>query len=124
MDTARGMFEPIPTETPPLPGIESTPERIELGKMLYFEPRLSESHAITCNSCHIVGMGGVDMLETSIGHRWQSGRSQRADRAQRGVQHRAVLGWPGQGPRGAGGRTAWSNPIEMASTHESTSSRC
>ena len=42
MDTARGMFEPIPAETPPLPGIESTPERIELGKMLYFEPRLSE----------------------------------------------------------------------------------
>ena len=35
-----------PAETPPLPGIESTPERIELGKMLYFEPRLSESHAI------------------------------------------------------------------------------
>ena len=73
MDTARGMFKPIPTETAPLPGIESTPERVELGKMLYFEPRLSESHTISCNSCHMVGLGGVDMLETSIGHRWQMG---------------------------------------------------
>ena len=73
MDTAQGLFEPIPTEPPALERIEATPERVELGKMLYFEPRLSESHAITCNSCHIVGMGGVDVEETSIGHRWQRG---------------------------------------------------
>jgi cytochrome c peroxidase len=46
---------------------------VELGKMLYFDPRLSASHAISCNSCHNVGLGGADGESTSIGHRWQRG---------------------------------------------------
>ena len=70
LETARSLFEPIPEQPPELPGLQATPERVELGKMLYFETRLSESHTISCNSCHMVGLGGVDMLETSIGHRW------------------------------------------------------
>jgi cytochrome c peroxidase len=41
--------------------------------MLYFDPRLSASHAISCNTCHNIGLGGVDVEETSIGHRWQRG---------------------------------------------------
>jgi len=41
--------------------------------MLYFEPRLSSSWLISCNTCHNVGMGGVDLMETSIGHGWQKG---------------------------------------------------
>ncbi len=39
--TARSLFEPIPQQPPDLEAIASTPERVELGKMLYFEPRLS-----------------------------------------------------------------------------------
>jgi cytochrome c peroxidase len=116
MDTARGMFEPIPTETPPLPGIEATPERIELGKMLYFEPRLSESHTISCNSCHMVGLGGVDMLETSIGHRWQMG-GRNAPTVLNAVFNTAQF-WDGRAKdleEQAGGPIQ--NPIEMASTH-------
>jgi cytochrome c peroxidase len=73
MRTAQGLFQPIPVTPPPIEGVESTMLRVELGKMLFFEPRLSESHAISCNSCHIVGLGGVDVQETSIGHRWQRG---------------------------------------------------
>ena len=73
MKQAQGLFKPIPANAPPLPGNAATPARVELGKMLYFEPRLSESHAISCNSCHMVGMGGVDLQETSLGHRWQHG---------------------------------------------------
>jgi cytochrome c peroxidase len=46
---------------------------VALGKALYFDPRLSESHNISCNTCHQVGLGGVDMLSTSIGHHWQKG---------------------------------------------------
>ncbi|GAB1070736.1 MAG: diheme cytochrome c5 peroxidase CcpA [Shewanella algae] len=49
------------------------PEKVELGKMLYFEPRLSKSGFISCNSCHNLSMGGVDALPTSIGHAWQEG---------------------------------------------------
>ena len=73
MKTAQALFKPVPKSPPPVEGIESTPARTELGKQLYFDPRLSESHAISCNTCHQIGMGGVDVQETSIGHRWQRG---------------------------------------------------
>ncbi len=73
LDSARSLFAPIPHEAPALAGNPSTPEKVTLGKMLFFEPRLSQSHTVSCNSCHSVGMGGVDALETSIGHRWQQG---------------------------------------------------
>ncbi len=73
MKQAQGLFKPIPTQPPALPDNPASPERVMLGKMLYFDPRLSESHAISCNSCHMVGMGGVDLQETSLGHRWQRG---------------------------------------------------
>ena len=45
----------------------------ELGKKLYFDPRLSKSGFISCNSCHNLSMGGTDNLTTSIGHNWQQG---------------------------------------------------
>ncbi|MGA9335467.1 MAG: cytochrome-c peroxidase [Rudaea sp.] len=73
MKQAQALFKPLPATAPKLPGNAATPAKVELGKMLYFEPRLSESHSINCNSCHMVGMGGVDLQETSLGHRWQHG---------------------------------------------------
>ena len=73
MTMARERFKPIPTAPPPLAGNAGTPAKVELGKMLYFDPRLSASHAISCNSCHMIGLGGVDAGETSIGHKWQRG---------------------------------------------------
>jgi cytochrome c peroxidase len=45
----------------------------ELGKKLYFDPRLSKSGFISCNSCHNLSRGGSDNLPTSIGDRWQRG---------------------------------------------------
>ena len=47
--------------------------QVELGKKLYFDPRLSKSGFISCNSCHNLSMGGTDNLKTSIGDRWQQG---------------------------------------------------
>jgi cytochrome c peroxidase len=41
--------------------------------MLYFDPRLSASLLISCNTCHNLGLGGVDLQETSVGHGWQKG---------------------------------------------------
>ena len=46
---------------------------VELGKKLYFDPRLSKSGFISCNSCHNLSMGGSDNLPTSIGDKWQQG---------------------------------------------------
>ena len=73
MEKAQRRFKPIPMATPEMKGKSFTPEKIVLGKMLYFEPRLSSSALISCNTCHNVGMGGADFQETSVGHRWQKG---------------------------------------------------
>ena len=70
---ARAMFQPVPDAPPELEGNPATPARVELGRMLYFEPRLSSSWLISCNTCHNLAMGGVDLMETSIGHGWQKG---------------------------------------------------
>ena len=45
-------------------------EKVELGKKLYFEPRLSKSGLISCNTCHNLGMGGADGVSAAVGHRW------------------------------------------------------
>jgi len=47
-----------------------TKAKLDLGKMLYFEPRLSKSGLISCNTCHNLGLGGVDGVSAAIGHKW------------------------------------------------------
>ncbi len=44
------------------------PDRIELGKILFFDPRLSGSNWISCATCHNPGLGFGDGLPTAIGH--------------------------------------------------------
>jgi cytochrome c peroxidase len=73
MSKAQGLFKPLPDRPPVLKNNPTTPEKVELGKMLYFEPRLSKSWLISCNTCHNVGLAGVDLQETSIGHGWYKG---------------------------------------------------
>src|SRR5690606_13145049 len=70
---ANNLFKPIPTAEVVIKEKGLTPEQIELGQWLWFEPRLSKSHIITCNTCHSVGTGGADNIPTSIGHGWQHG---------------------------------------------------
>ena len=73
MKQAQTVFKPIPSAPPRLEGNPLTPEKIELGKLLYFDPRLSASALISCNTCHNVGMGGDDYQETATGHGWHRG---------------------------------------------------
>ncbi len=47
-----------------------TNAKVELGKKLYFEPRISKSGLISCNTCHNLGTGGVDGVSAAIGHKW------------------------------------------------------
>jgi cytochrome c peroxidase len=117
MRSAQSLFAPIPTQAPAVKGTETTPARVELGKMLYFEPRLSESHAISCNSCHMVGLGGVDLQETSIGHHWQRG-GRNAPTVLNAVFNTAQF-WDGRAKdleEQAGGPLV--NPIEMGTTEQ------
>jgi len=95
----------------------TAPEKVELGKMLFFEPRLSKSGFISCNSCHNLSLGGVDALPTSIGHNWQEGpiNSPTVLNAEYGL----AQFWDGRAKdlkEQAGGPIA--NPGEMGYTHE------
>ena len=72
-DKALETFKPLPSTIPAVKGHRITPEKIALGKALFFDPRLSASGVFSCNSCHNLGTGGDDNLETSIGHGWQKG---------------------------------------------------
>lgn len=72
LQMALAAFEPIPDEAT-LDDMEITPEKVELGKILFLDPRLSRSGLISCNTCHNLGMAGVDVQETSVGHGWQEG---------------------------------------------------
>ena len=46
----------------------STPERVELGKFLFFDPRLSGSNFISCATCHNPALGWSDAQKTAVGH--------------------------------------------------------
>ncbi len=70
---AQALFKPIPDSPPELKDNTLSEETILLGKMLYFDPRLSASQLISCNTCHNLGTAGVDLQETSTGHGWQKG---------------------------------------------------
>ena len=70
---ATQLFRPIPSAVPSVPGNPVTREKIDLGRMLFFDPRISASGILSCNSCHNLAMGGGDNVETSIGHGWQRG---------------------------------------------------
>ncbi len=60
-------IQPIPAAKP------GNPALVELGEKLFFDPRLSKSGFISCNSCHNLSMGGSDNLKTSIGDHWHEG---------------------------------------------------
>jgi len=52
------------------PANPTTSAKVELGKMLYFEPRLSKSGLVSCNTCHNLALGGSDGMSAAIGHKW------------------------------------------------------
>ena len=73
MSRANRFFSPLPQS---MPGSDNdTPERIALGKKLYFEKRLSINDKQSCASCHILenGFAGVDNLPTSPGAKGDKG---------------------------------------------------
>lgn len=73
LEQAQALFKPVPYGVPTLKGNVVTPARSELGRILFFDPRLSKSGTVSCFSCHHLGMGGDDNLATSFGHHWQKG---------------------------------------------------
>lgn len=75
-DAKKAGFAPIPNDEKALMKLVDNPKnslnkaKVELGKALFFEPRLSKSNLISCNTCHNLATGGVDGVEAAIGHKW------------------------------------------------------
>lgn len=58
----RPVSVPFPKENP------ITPERVQLGKALFFDPRLSAANSISCASCHNPAFAWGDGLPKGVGH--------------------------------------------------------
>lgn len=98
------------------PKIES-PEIVALGQKLWFDPRLSKSGGLSCNSCHNLAMGGTDNMTTSIGHKWAEGPINSPTVLNSGLA--IAQFWDGRAKtlqEQAG--SPIENPLEMASTHD------
>jgi len=65
--SATVVWQPLPEVAPAPSDNPTTPAKIELGKMLFFDTRLSSSGNVSCFSCHNVMEGGDDHRPTSIG---------------------------------------------------------
>ena len=73
IDTAKlHAFAPLPPEMTSTSN-PITEEKVVLGRMLYYEPRLSKSQQISCNTCHPLDQYGVDRQPNSDGHKGQVG---------------------------------------------------
>jgi cytochrome c peroxidase len=93
-----------------------SPEKVELGRLLYFDKRLSKDNSVSCASCHSPEHAYTDGAATSEGIKGQHG-----NRSAPSVLNRAyslAQFWDGRVPtleEQAKGPIA--NPIEMGETH-------
>jgi cytochrome c peroxidase len=67
LQSLRANFE-RPTSIPQPKSNPITADKVALGQMLFFDPRLSGSGAISCATCHNPGLGWGDGLSKGLGH--------------------------------------------------------
>jgi len=110
------LFQPLPevmaSDSNPI-----TEAKVALGRMLYYEPRLSKAEDISCNTCHLLDQFGVEPRRVSVGHEGQEGK-----RNSPSVYHAAgqvAQFWDGREPTvEAQVKGPAMNPIEMAMPDE------
>ena len=69
-------WQALPTTAPAPADNPTTAAKVELGKMLYMDPRFSSTGTVSCNSCHNIMEGGDDSRAVSMGvHGKTGGRS-------------------------------------------------
>jgi len=75
-ESAVAEWQALPDEAPAPANNPTTAEKVELGKMLFFDPRFSITGTVSCFSCHNVMEGGDDHRSVSIGvHSQKGGRN-------------------------------------------------
>jgi cytochrome c peroxidase len=125
IEKAKQYFAPLPKafEEPTNP---ITAEKVALGRMLYFDTRLSKNHDLSCASCHDLEQFGIDVRQTegvrnatSLGHRGQRG-DRNAPTVYNAGLHLAQF-WDGR-ERDLEGQAKGPvlNPVEMAMPDEAT----
>src|SRR3546814_4125515 len=72
---AMAQWQALPEQAPAPADNPTTAEKVELGQMLFFDPRISSTGTISCASCHNVMEGGDDHRPTSMGVHGLQGRS-------------------------------------------------
>jgi cytochrome c peroxidase len=65
-------FQPL--EKPSAPRSQAERARVDLGRALFYDARLSKAGSVSCNSCHVLASYGVDHEPTSTGHAGQHGQ--------------------------------------------------
>jgi cytochrome c peroxidase len=117
VDSARlGIFKVLP----PVMDSAANPiseEKVALGRMLYYDARLSKGQDVSCNSCHELGKYGVDNQQVSDGDKGQKG-TRNAPTVYNAAGH-FVQFWDGRAPtveEQAKGPIL--NPVEMAMTDQ------
>jgi cytochrome c peroxidase len=109
---AQSIWQALPDVAPAPADNPTTAAKVELGKMLYFDPRLSSTGSVSCFSCHNVMEGGDDHMTTSAGVHGQKG-GRNAPTVWNAAFH-SVQFWDGRAPsleEQAKGPPV--NPIEM-----------
>ncbi len=113
---AAALFGPLP-EAATTPANPLSEAKTDLGRLLYYDARLSKNHDISCNSCHPLDRFGADGESTSPGH-----RRQRGDRNSPSVYNAALhvaQFWDGRAPDvEAQAKGPVLNPVEMASASD------
>jgi cytochrome c peroxidase len=117
VDRARlDVFAPLSASVPGAKGVAGE-QLVTLGRMLYYEPRLSRSQEISCNSCHDLAKYGVDGQPVSDGHKGQQG-TRNAPTVFNAATH-FVQFWDGRAPDvEAQAKGPILNPVEMAMREE------
>ncbi len=64
---AAAIFGPLPASMPSLDN-PITPEKVKLGRFLFWEPRISVDRTVSCAKCHPVGLYDADGLRKALGN--------------------------------------------------------
>ncbi|MGB8456238.1 MAG: cytochrome-c peroxidase, partial [Candidatus Acidiferrum sp.] len=103
----------------PLPAVMSSPEnpvtdaKITLGRILYYDPRLSLNQKISCNTCHALDAYGAESTRVSTGFKNQKG-NRNAPTVYNAAGH-FVQFWDGRAPTvEEQAKGPITNPVEMA----------
>jgi cytochrome c peroxidase len=109
---ALSMFAPLPQEMAS-PANPVTDAKVKLGRMLYYDPRLSANQKISCNSCHPLADYGAEHEPVSTGFHGQKG-SRNAPTVYNAAGH-FVQFWDGRAPTiEEQAKGPITNPVEMA----------